>query len=156
SLSQHDVKLDRARGLREALDRVREHPRRGDWIRGTGWRSADWEAQPTKQALDEVTGETPALLWSKDYHSAWLNSAALARAGGERKVEGGVVELEGAGEPTGVLREESAWQFRGRFAMPSEDEFVEATREGLRIAASRGVVAIHDKDGWLGAPGIFQ
>ena len=24
------------------------------------------------------------------------------------------------------------------------------------IAASRGVVAIHDKDGWLGAPGIFQ
>ena len=40
--------------------------------------------------------------------------------------------------------------------MPTEDEFVEATREGLRIAASRGVVAIHDKDGWLGAPGIFQ
>ncbi len=40
--------------------------------------------------------------------------------------------------------------------MPTEDEFVDATREGLRIAASRGVVAIHDKDGWLGAPGIFQ
>ena len=33
---------------------------------------------------------------------------------------------------------------------------MDATREGLRIAASRGVVAIHDKDGWLGAPGIFQ
>ncbi len=28
--------------------------------------------------------------------------------------------------------------------------------QGLRIAAGRGVVAIHDKDGWLGAPGIFQ
>ena len=27
---------------------------------------------------------------------------------------------------------------------------------GLRLAASRGVVAVHDKDGWLGAPGIFQ
>jgi hypothetical protein len=40
--------------------------------------------------------------------------------------------------------------------MPSEDEFVAATRQGLRIAAARGVVAIHDKDGWLGAPGIFQ
>ena len=40
--------------------------------------------------------------------------------------------------------------------MPAEDEFVDATREGLRIAASRGVVAIHDKDGWLGAPRIFQ
>ena len=69
---------------------------------------------------------------------------------------GGVVERDEAGDPTGILREESAWQFRGRFAMPSEDEFAEATREGQRLAASRGVVAIHDKDGWLGAPGIFQ
>jgi predicted amidohydrolase YtcJ len=40
--------------------------------------------------------------------------------------------------------------------MPTQDEFVDATRAGLRIAAARGVVAIHDKDGWLGAPGIFQ
>ena len=156
SLSQHDVKLEGVTRLDEALERVRTHPRRGTWIRGTGWRSAVWDAQPTAAALDEVTGDAPALLWSKDYHSAWLNSAALARAGGDLEVEGGVVERDAAGEPTGILREESAWQFRARFAMPSEDEFVEATREGLRLAASRGVAAIHDKDGWLGAPGIFQ
>jgi predicted amidohydrolase YtcJ len=156
SLSQRDVKLEGVSGLDEALDRVRGHPPHGDWIRGTGWRSATWETQPTKDALDEATGETPALLWSKDYHSAWLNSAALARAGGDLEVEGGVVERDGSGEPTGILREESAWQFRARFAMPSEDEFVDATRAGLRLATSRGVVAIHDKDGWLGAPGIFQ
>ena len=100
---------------------------------------------------------TPALLFSKDYHSLWLNSAALARAERRpRRSTGGVVERDEAGEPTGILREESAWQFRARFAMPTEDEFVEAMREGLRIAASRGVVAIHDKDGWLGAPRIFQ
>ena len=37
----------------------------------------------------------------------------------------------------------------------SEDEWVAATRAGLRIAAERGVGAIHDKDGWLGAHGIF-
>jgi predicted amidohydrolase YtcJ len=156
SLSQHDVNLEGVTGLDEALERVHSHPRRGTWIRGTGWRSAEWDAQPTAAALDEVTGDAPALLWSKDYHSAWLNSAALAQAGGDLEVDGGVVERDEGGEPTGVLREESAWQFRARFAMPSEDEFVEATREGLRLAASRGVVAIHDKDGWLGAPGIFQ
>ena len=156
SLSQHEVKLEGVTGLDEALERVRSHPRRGTWIRGTGWRSAEWDAQPTAAALDEVTGDAPALLWSKDYHSAWLNSAALVRAGGDLEVDGGVVERDAVDEPTGVLREESAWQFRARFAMPSEDEFVEATREGLHLAASRGVVAIHDKDGWLGAPGIFQ
>ena len=156
SLSQLDVRLEGAVRRDEALERVRTHPRRGTWIRGTGWRSAGVDAQPTAAALDEVTGDAPALLWSKDYHSAWLNSAALARAGADLEVEGGVVERDAAGEPTGILREESAWQFRARFAMPSEDEFVEATREGLRLAASRGVAAIHDKDGWLGAPGIFQ
>jgi predicted amidohydrolase YtcJ len=156
SLSQHDVNLEGVRGLDEALERVHSHPRRGTWIRGTGWRSAEWGTQPTAAALDEVTGDAPALLWSKDYHSAWLNSAALVRAGGDLEVDGGVVERDAVGEPTGVLREESAWQFRARFAMPSEDEFVEATREGLLLATSRGVVAIHDKDGWLGAPGIFQ
>ena len=82
SLAQHDVRLEGVSGVAEALERVRAHPRRGAWIRGTGWRSAEWETQPTKEALDEVTGATPAALWSKDYHSLWLNSAALALAGG--------------------------------------------------------------------------
>jgi hypothetical protein len=156
SLTKREVKLEGVASLAEALERVRMHPRHGTWIRGYGWRSADWVDQPTAAALDSVTGDMPALLFSKDYHSAWLNSAALARADGDLEVEGGVVERDTDGAPTGILREESAWQFRGRFAMPTEDELVDATREGLRIAAARGVVAIHDKDGWLGAPGIFQ
>ena len=156
SLARHDVRLEGVSGLAGALERVRSHPRRGAWIRGTGWRSAGWDAQPTKEALDAVTGDAPAALFSKDYHSLWLNSAALARAGGDLDVDGGVVERDAQGEPTGVLREESAWQFRARFASVPEGEFVEAAREGMRIAASRGIVAIHDMDGWLGAPRIFQ
>ena len=156
SLAQRDVRLESADSLQEALARVSSHPRRADWIRGTGWRSAVWERQPTKEALDEVTGSTPAALWARDYHSLWLNSAALALADGDLEVDGGVVERDEGGEPTGVLREESAWHFRARFGAVAEDEWVEATREGLHLATSRGVVAIHDKDGWLGAAGIFQ
>ena len=156
SLSQREVELEGVTGLAEALERVRAHPRHGSWIRGYGWRSVEWDEQPTAAALDDVTGDTPALLFSKDYHSAWLNTAALACAEGDLQVDGGVVERDETGRPNGILREESAWQFRAQVAMPTEDEFVEATREGLRIAAGRGVVAIHDKDGWLGAPGIFQ
>jgi predicted amidohydrolase YtcJ len=33
---------------------------------------------------------------------------------------------------------------------------LEASREGMKVAASRGVVAIHDKDGWLGAFEVFE
>ena len=69
---------------------------------------------------------------------------------------GGVVERDERGDPTGVLREESAWRFRDRYVLTTDDEWAEATRAGIKLASSRGVTAIHDKDGWLGSPGIFQ
>jgi predicted amidohydrolase YtcJ len=94
-------------------------------------------------------------LWSKDEHSLWLNTAALALANGDLAVAGGVVELDEHGDPTGVLREESAWRFRASIAV-SDDEYVEAMREGLATVHARGVTAIHDKDGRLGAVRLWQ
>jgi hypothetical protein len=161
SLARRDVRLEGAASLAEALERLvfQEHKaggaRHGEWIRGTGWRDAEWADKPTREALDAVTGATPAALWAKDYHSLWLNSAALARAQGDLEIEGGVVERDTTGEPTGILREEAAWSFRERFVHVSQDEWVDATREGIGIANKRGVTSIHDKDGWLGAHAIF-
>ena len=155
SLARRDVRLEGATSLADALTRVASHPRQGTWLRGTGWRDALWTEHPSREALDEVTGEIPAALWSKDYHSLWLNSAGLARANGDLEVPGGVVERDDAGTPTGILREESAWRFRDRYVTVTEDEWVAATREGIKLANARGVGAIHDKDGWLGANAIF-
>ncbi len=161
SLAQRQVRLEDTATLDEALDRIAEAARDvapGRWLRGTGWRSGDWSpsVEPTKEALDRVTGDTPAALMARDYHSLWLNSAALARANGDLEVEAGVVVRDAAGEPTGVLREECAWHFRDLHVRPTEDELVEASREGVRIAVSRGVTSVHDKDGWLGALGVWQ
>ena len=81
SLNQRQVQLDGCASLGETLARIREAKvAPGRWLRGYGWRSGDWSTpvEPTKEALDEVTGDTPAIFFSKDYHSAWLNSAALA------------------------------------------------------------------------------
>src|SRR5262249_23109351 len=36
------------------------------------------------------------------------------------------------------------------------DEYVDAMRRGLKVAAARGVTAVHDKDGWVGAVGLWQ
>jgi len=155
SLARSDVQLEGAVSLAEALARVAAHRPRGEWLRGHGWRDADWSEHPTRAALDEVTGARPAALWAKDYHSLWLNTAALARADGDLEAPGGVVERDARGEPAGIVREESAWRFRDRHVTVSEEEWVAATREGLRVANERGVGAIHDKDGWLGAHAIF-
>jgi predicted amidohydrolase YtcJ len=161
ALAQRQVRLEGAASLDEALQRVAAATKEiqpGRWLRGMGWRAGDWSppTEPTKEALDRVTGDTPTALMARDYHSLWLNSAALARANGDLEVDGGVVVRDERGEPTGVLREECAWHFRDTHVRPTEDEMVDASREGVRIATARGVTAVHDKDGWLGALGVWQ
>ena len=161
ALVQSQVSLDGARSLEEALARAGEAASplpQGRWLRGHGWRSGDWSptVEPTRQALDAVTGERPAALIAKDYHSLWVNSTALALANGDLEVAGGVVERDAAGEPTGVLREESAWRFKERYMLTSDAEYLNAMRAGLKLAHSRGVTAVHDKDGWLGALRLWQ
>jgi predicted amidohydrolase YtcJ len=151
AMTQREVTLDGCASLAETLDRIRSATRTGAWLRGYGWRDADWEDGPaTTAALDAVDADRPIAMWSKDYHSLWLNSAGLAVAGGDLEVEGGVVE------PTGILREESAWRFKDRHLQYAPDEFVDAMRQGMKLANARGVVAHHDKDGWLGAIGLWQ
>src|SRR5947199_5703245 len=161
ALAQRQVRLEGAASLDEALQRIAaatSEVQPGGWLRGMGWRSGDWSppTEPTKEALDRVTGDTPTALMARDYHSLWLNSAALTLADGDLEVEGGVVVRDERGEPTGVLREECAWHFRDTHVRPTEDELVDASREGVRIAIARGVTAVHDKDGWLGSLGVWQ
>jgi predicted amidohydrolase YtcJ len=161
ALAQRQIRLEGTASLDEALQRVAAatpEVRPGTWLRGMGWRAGDWSppTEPTKEALDRVTGDTPTALMARDYHSLWLNSAALAHANGDLEADGGVVVRDEHGEPTGVLREECAWHFRDTYVRPTEDEMVDASREGVRIAIARGVTAVHDKDGWLGALGVWQ
>ena len=161
ALAQREVRLEGCADLDEVVARVRaavDTAKPGEWVRGMGWRSADWHprAEPTRQDLDPFSGETPVALMARDYHSLWLNSAALGRANGNLEVEGGVVELDERGEPTGVLREQAAWHFRDTVSRPNADELLEAMRAGQKLATARGVTAVHDKDGWLGALELWQ
>ena len=160
AIAQHEVRLEGTTSLEAAVARVRDAlpEASGTWLRGRGWRSGDWSpaVEPTKADLDAIAPDRPVALMARDSHSVWLNSAALARANGDLQVAGGVVEVDERGEPTGVLREESCWQFRDRYIETGDDEYVEAMRSGMKLAASRGVTALHDKDGWLGALRFWQ
>jgi predicted amidohydrolase YtcJ len=159
AVARGEVRLEGTRSVEEVVSRVQDaldSVRAGGWLRGRGWRSGEWPEQPTKEALDAVAEDVPVALLAHDSHSLWLNSAALARANGDLEVAGGVVERDERGEPTGVLREESCWRFRDRHIEISAVEYVEAMREGLRVASARGVTAVHDKDGWIGALRFWQ
>ncbi len=81
----------------------------GDWVLGGGWTmSAFPGGLPTAADLDPVTGGRPAFLPNRDHHSAWVNTAALERAGVDARTPDppdGRIERDAAGLPTGTLHD---------------------------------------------------
>jgi predicted amidohydrolase YtcJ len=158
ALARRELRLFDCRSPAEAVERVRQAAGsvpRGGWLRGRGWRDELWSEKPTRQALDAVAPGVRVALRAHDGHSLWVSSAALAAAGGDLAVPGGVVETDDAGEPTGILREESAWRLYDTHAAASPGEALDAMRAALPAAAAAGVTGVHDKDGARGAPELF-
>src|SRR5580704_9032145 len=81
----------------------------GDWVLGGGWTmSAFAGGLPTAADLDPVTGGRPAFLPNRDHHSAWVNTAALERAGVDARTPDppdGRIERDAAGRPVGTLHD---------------------------------------------------
>ena len=88
-------------------------------VLGRGWLfSAVPGGRPTRQMLDEVVPDRPVYLDANDYHSCWVNSAALAELGITSTTPdpvGGRIARDTDGEATGFLEETAAqtlaWQF---------------------------------------------
>lgn len=82
------------------------------WVRGGGWQLPLFpDANPSRDLLDRLVPDRPAMLWAADGHSAWVNSEALKRAGISRSTvdpPNGRIERDARGEPSGTLRESAA------------------------------------------------
>jgi len=83
--------------------------RPGEWVSGGQWQSSLLAGTPiTAATLDAVSPDNPVMLYDVSGHSVWANSRALASAGigsGTPNPEGGIIERDQDGKPTGVLRE---------------------------------------------------
>jgi len=85
---------------------------RGRWITGRGWDQNDWDIKdfPRKNDIDTVSPENPVLLTRVCGHAAIANSVALEAAGigsGTPDPDGGKIERDASGEPTGILLDEA-------------------------------------------------
>ena len=92
-----------------------------------------------------MTGERPAALWAHDHHSLWLNGAALRATGldrGSSAPEGGVIERDADGTPTGIVREHAAWALP--LPEPDARERRRAVEAAQREAHARGITGVHD------------
>jgi hypothetical protein len=121
----------------------------GAWILGGGWDANLWSggAGPSRELLDGATRDHPVALDAKDLHSIWVNSAGLRQAGITAltpDVVGGVIERDGSGEPTGILRENAVPLIRQSIPAPGLLETTAAVRAALLGAWAAGIVAIHN------------
>jgi predicted amidohydrolase YtcJ len=134
-LDQLRCELRGSRGIPAYLDVIAayaaSHPDEA-WIRGGGWSMDDFPGGvPTRTDLDRVVPDRPALLRSRDGHTAWVNTLALDLAGvtaGTADPEDGRIDRDAAGEPIGSLQE-GAVDLVDRFAPgTTRDELVAALR----------------------------
>lgn len=158
----HLVAWARARGALElfdcgsraaALERVAAylaaHPAAADnmAVIGRGWDANPWHDAPDRATLDRVTGDRPVILHSKDFHSLWVNSAALARAGVTRATldpPGGRLERDAAGEPNGIVREHAVRLFAALTPAEGFARDLERLRAAVRALHGEGITAVHD------------
>lgn len=135
--------------VRMVADRA-AHAGPGEWILGHGWNKNIWRdaVPPTRAQLDAASPANPVALTSKDGHSTWVNSAALAAAGVDentRDPEGGKIERDArTGEPTGILRENAQALVERIIPAPSLAACEEAVAAAIPHMHELGVVGIHD------------
>ena len=117
---------------------------------GRGWDANVWSDAPHRADLDRVTGGRPALLHSKDFHSLWVNSAALALAGVTRATldpPGGRFERDTNGEPNGVVREHAVRMFAPIAPVAGHEADLAQVRNAVIALHAEGVTAVHDFEG---------
>ncbi|GAB1348841.1 amidohydrolase [Ignavibacteriales bacterium] len=123
---------------------------KGEWITGGDWDHEAWEVKnlPTKEMIDEFTGDNPVFINRFDGHLALANSAALRLAGIDSKTPvpaGGEIVLDKTtGEPTGILKDNAMDLVSKLIPAPSEKEIESALNLALEEAAKLGVTMVHD------------
>ena len=140
--------------LRTKVQRKVDSARAGEWILGSGWDETLWPVKvtPTRWDLDEVSNGHPVFLGRIDGHIAVANTRAMQLASitlASRDPQGGHIDRNEAGEPTGILRETAQGVVRDVIPKRTHDQ----RRDGLQLAladlAEHGVTSAQDfSPGW--------
>jgi predicted amidohydrolase YtcJ len=122
------------------------------WVLGGGWALEAFPGGVVATDLDGVCGGRPAFLPNRDHHSAWVNSAALERAGlGSDTPDpfDGRIERDVHGRATGALHD-GAMSFVGRIVpAPTSRELAAAVSVAQSKLHALGIT--HWQDACVGS-----
>ena len=136
---------------RETIARL--HPRMGACILGSGLdpdRFSEGEKRDlNRDDLDKITTEYPLVVSRHCGHTIYCNSLALKTAGlseSAPNIEGGVIEKDKNGKPTGVLRENAGALVKRKMPPSSVEEIKEHIRLAMQKAHSLGITSCGSYD----------
>ncbi len=151
--SRLTIDLSQAHSEAEAVALVKERADRtpsGAWVVGQRWDKTAWTPAnfPSKASLDAAIPDHPVALASHDYHSFWVNSLALQRAGIDATTPNpptGVIQRDVTGEPTGMLFEGDALGLIDAAITPPETEtLLTELRGALAELRAWGITGVHN------------
>ena len=155
-LEKMNVNLVGAKTLDEFRERLRakcEAAEPGEWVVGEGWDETLWPVKvlPTRWDLDEVSGQHPVYLERVDGHIGVANTRALQLASvtvATRDPEGGKIDRDDAGTPTGILREKAQEAVEAVIPKPTHEKRRQAIELALADLASHGITSAQDNSQW--------
>ena len=120
------------------------------WIVEGNWDHTLWGGElPTKEWIDEFTGENPVAIYRMDGHMILANSAALKIAGIDKNtgnVVNGEIVKNPDGTPTGILKSEAMYLVLNKIPVLTNVQKEEAINSAQDYLISQGVTSIHDVD----------
>ncbi|MCS7366632.1 MAG: amidohydrolase family protein, partial [archaeon YNP-WB-062] len=134
--------------FKSMVKRYAEGLKPGKWILGRGWDQDKFSEKryPNRWDLDEVAPKNPVFLRRVCGHIAVANSMALKIAGIDKSTpdpEGGRIDRDENGEPTGILRESAMRLVWSKIPQPSLDDYVKAVELACNEALSHGITTVH-------------
>jgi predicted amidohydrolase YtcJ len=124
----------------------------GTWILGGDWDHQSWGGElPRRDWIDPLTPQHPVWVQRLDGHMALANTLALEAAGvtGDTPdVEGGTIERDPGGLPTGLLRDKAMALVEAAVPPPSAATEDRALEAAMGYAAARGVTSVHHMGSW--------
>jgi len=155
-LEKLNVDLVGVKTLDEFRDRLRakcDAAASGDWVVGEGWDETLWPVKvlPSRWDLDEVSGSHPVYLVRVDTHMAVANTRALQLASvtvASRDPDGGKIDRDDSGTPTGILREKAEALVTNVIPKPTHEKRRHAIEVALADLASHGITSAQDFSTW--------
>lgn len=145
------VQLRDARTPAEFISRIKAYAATipaGAWITGGDWDHQNWGGElPRRDWIDSVTRNNPVWISRLDGHMALANSATLAIAKitpSTPDVEGGTIVRDGAGNPTGVLKDNARALVDRVEPSPAFELSDRALDAAMHYMAERGVTSVHN------------